>query len=338
MVKRTKKISKISKVSKEKSTKKFVCFGGGNAMPKAILAKLIEYSVKISTIVSMLESGGSSAQFRIDFKTLPAGDIRRHLLAFSTAPDWKKELFSLRIGRETFDGGHKGHAFGNVFISGLEYIHKDFSKALDIAHDFLEVKDHRVLPATIEQSHIYAILENDELIFGEDEIDVPVKHDPKLRIKQLLLTKKAKAFFPAIEAIGEADVITIGPGDLYSSLIPCFLPAGISEAVKKTKAKKVLIINAMTKLGETNDFSVLDFANEVEKYMGCSLDYVIYNAEIPDKKRIDEYKKEESSVIELVKVNNGLDSKKFIGAKILTTEGAIIYDPEKLVKTIMSLI
>lgn len=334
-------MKKVAK-NKVKAIKKFVCFGGGNAMPKAVLAKLIEYPVKISTIASMLESGGSSAQFRMDFKTLPPGDIRRHLIAFSSAPDWKKELFSLRVGRETFDGGHKGHSFGNVFISGLEYINKDFGKALDIAHDFLEVKEHKVLPATIELSHIYAVLENDELIFGEDEIDVPLKHDPKLRIKQLFLTKKVKAYFPALEAIREADVITIGPGDLYSSLIPCFLPAGMSEAVKKSKAKKILIVNAMTKLGETNDYSVMDFAKEVEKYMGCSLDYVIYNSEIPDKKRIEEYKKEEPSVIEPVKIDPLINSrqagKKFIGAKILTKEGAIIYDAEKLVKTIMSLL
>lgn len=307
-------------------------------MPKTVLVSLVKYPVQISTIVSMLDSGGSSAQFRIDFKTLPAGDIRRHLIAFSNAPDWKKQLFALRVGRETFDGGHKGHAFGNVFISGLEHIHKDFEKALEITHEFLEVKKHRVLPATVEHSHIYAILENDEFIFGEDEIDVPLKHDPKLKIKDLLLTKKVKAYLPAIDAVVKADIITIGPGDLYSSLVPCFLPEGMEEALQKTKAKKILIVNAMTKLGETNDYSVMDFAKEAEKYMGCPLDFVIYNAEIPDKKRIEEYKKEESSVTEMVKVNGGLAGKKFIGAKILTEKSAIIYDPEKLVKIIMSLI
>ncbi len=317
--------------------KEIVCFGGGSAISKTTLTGLKKYPVKISAISSMLDSGGSSAQFRVDFKTLPAGDIRRHLIAFSNASSWKKELFALRVGREIFDGGHKGHSFGNIFVSGLEHIFQDFEKAMKVAHEFLEIKDHKALPATTEHSHIYAILENEEVVFGEDEIDVPQRHNPKLKIKKLLLTKKVKAYSPVIDAISKADLIVIGPGDLYSSVLPCFLPNGIAKALQKTKAKKIFICNTMTKLGETNEFSVLDFVNEIEKYIGCSLDFVIYNKEISSKERIDEHKKNAIGILEPVKIDKELDDKKFIGGNILIKDGPIFHDPDVLAKLIMSL-
>jgi len=331
-----------------KKLKKIVCFGGGNAMPKAVLTGLKKYPCEIFTTVSMLESGGSSGQLRVDFKTLSWGDLRRHLLALSEAPEWKKKIFQLRVGREIFDDGHVGHPFGNIFLAGLELFAKNLKEAIKIAHEFLEVKDH-VLPLTVEFAHIYGILENGEVIFGEDEIDVPKKHNPKLKIKEIHLSKKIKAYPPTLNAIKKADLIIIGPGDLYSSLIPCFLPEGAKKAIQKSKAKKILIVNPMTKLGETNDFSVLDFANEVEKYMGCELDYVIYNNQIPSRARIKNYKKEHPELLDLVKIDKNLDKKKpapyrtkgsgagFIGKNLLVKSGPIIYDSKKVGKAIFNL-
>ncbi len=315
-------------------------------MPKAILEPLTKYPVKITSVTSMVDNGGSAGQLRADFNVLPPGDIRRHILALSKAPEWKKKLWTWRFGREVFDEGHKGHNFANVFIGGLEYILQDHAKAMEVAHEFMEVEivhdiivaKGKAMPATTDKTQIYAKLENGEIIKGEDEIDVPRHHDPNLKIKKVWLEPKAKAYPPVLKAIAEADIITIGPGDLYSSSIPCVLMGGMAEALCKTKSKKIFITNTMTKLGETNGYSVLDFTNQMEKYMGCPLDFVIYNAEIPDKKRLAEYKKEEPSVIELVKVDKNLPPKKFIATKILTKEYPIVYDPEKLVKIIMSLV
>lgn len=303
-------------------------------MPNAILKELKKNPVEIKSIVSMLESGGSSGQLRTDFKTLPAGDVRRHLIALSNAPDWKKKLFALRVGRELFDDGHKGHVFGNIFISGLEYICKDFIKALDIAHRFLEIKKHRVLPATIEYSHIYAVLKSGEVIFGEDEIDISIRHNSNLKIKEVRLTKEVKAYPKALKAIDDADIIVIGPGDLYSSLLPCFLPQGMTRALKKAKARKVFVCNLMTKKGETKNFSVKNFASEVEKYIGCPLDFIIYNTNFPSKKRIKEYQNLGSLAIEPTKIDKGLDKKKFIGKDVILDKGPIWHDPKKLVKVL----
>ena len=94
-------------------------------MPKAVLEPLKKYPVKLVAVAAMLESGGSSGQLRIDFGVLPMGDVRRQILALSNAPEWKKQLFEFRPGREVFDDAHKGHVFGNIFLSGLEYIFKD---------------------------------------------------------------------------------------------------------------------------------------------------------------------------------------------------------------------
>ncbi|MCK5466031.1 YvcK family protein, partial [Candidatus Parcubacteria bacterium] len=199
--------------------KKAVCFGGGNAIPKTILIPLKKYPVDITAITSMVDNGGSTGQLRTDFNVLPPGDIRRHVLALSEAPDWKKEFWQFRFGHEMFDGGHKGHSFSNAFIAGLEYNLKDFGKVLEVVNEFMEVKGN-ALPATIEQTQIYAELENGEIAKGEDEIDVPQKHDPNLKIRRAYLEPEVKAYQPSLDAVTEADIIIIGPGDLYSSTIP----------------------------------------------------------------------------------------------------------------------
>jgi uncharacterized cofD-like protein len=318
--------------------KNIVCFGGGNAMPKAILLELKSYPVHITSITSMVDNGGSTGQLRREFNILPPGDIRRHLLALSEAPIWKKELWKFRFGNEVFYGGHKGHNFANIFIGGLEYTIKDYSKVLEIVHKFLEIKGHQALPATIKQTQLAALLENGKIVFGEDEIDVPKNRDSNLRIEKIYLRPQVKAYPPVLEALKKADLITIGPGDLYSSSLPCLLPGGISSAIKKSKAKKVFICNTMTKMGETNNFSVLDFSNEAEKYLGCNLNFVIYNRQMLSSRRVEKHKRENAFAGEMVKVDKGLDKDKFIGTEILEKKGPAIYNSKRLVKLLRSLI
>lgn len=317
--------------------RKIVYFGGGNAVPKIIGELKRQKGVLITAITSMIDNGGSAGQLRRDFGILPPGDIRRHILALSDAPEWKKELWKFRFGQEVFGSGHKGHSFANVFIGGLEYTLKDYKKVLKIVSEFMELKKHQALPAIIDKVQLMAELENGKIVEGEDEIDIPKKHNPKLKIRRVFLKPKARIFPEAKKAVIEADLITFGPGDLYSSTIPCLLSEGMKESLQKSKAKKILIVNAMTKHGETQDFSASDFTNEVEKYMGCSLDIVLYNTEIPDKKRIEEYKKEEPLILDLVKTDEGLDKKKFIGKKLLVKSGPIVCDSGKVAKIITNL-
>lgn len=316
--------------------KNIICFGGGSALPTAVLSPLSKYDFNITSVVSMLDNGGSSGQLMEDFNILHPGDIRRHILALSDAPEWKKKLWSFRFGHELFVGGHEGHSFANIFIAGLEISLKDYEKTLKFIHEFMEVKG-TVLPAITKRSKLYAELENGEAIIGENEIDVANKHDSNLKIKRIYIKPETKTYPPVLKAVRNANLIIIGPGDLYSSCLPCFLSKGIKSAIKKSKAKKLFICNIMTKSGETNNFSVLNFTSEIEKYIGTKLDYVLYNSMIPSKERIEECRKKEPQTLEFVRINENLDPKKFIGSDILINKGPLHHDPKKLAKLIMGL-
>ena len=318
--------------------KKIVCFSGGSAVSKALFPELKDYPFQITLINSMVDSGGSTGWLRRELDVLPPGDLRRHILLLSEAPLWKKKLWEFRFGREEFKGGHKGHSFANILISALENVTGDYQKVLEIIHEFMEVKNHKALPATIEKTNLCAVLENDEVIVGEDEIDVPQNHNAGVPIKKLFLDPQTKAYLPTLKAIKKADAIIIGPGDLYSSILPCFLPSGIKEAIEASSAKKIYLCNLMTKKGETQNFSVCDFVREIEKYMNDSLDFVVYNKKMPEQERIERFREENPLLLGIVKEETGPNKKKFIGADLILEKGPIVHNSQKVVKIITSLI
>lgn len=321
-----------------KKLKKIVCFGGGAGIPKLILEPLKDLDLNLVSITSMVDNGGSTGVLRKEFNILPPGDIRRHLLALSEAEEWKKKLWEFRFGRDVeLSPGHFGHNFANVFIGGLEHILGDFEKALEISHQFLKVKG-KALPATLDQIQVNAELEDGTIVEGEDEIDTSQKHDPNLKIKRVYLDPDGKGYQKAIDEIKTADFLILGPGDFYSSIIPCFLPKGIEEAVMESSAKKIFICPAMTKKGETQGFSVKEFCEKTEGYLGAPLDMVIYNNVYPSQERVEEYKKEAVLLDKLFKAEDGLDKDKFIGEDLLLNEGEIHHDKEKLIPLLKKII
>lgn len=247
-------------------------------MPKLVLQNLKRHPVQITSVTSMTDDGGSTGELRKELGILPPGDIRRHLLAFSEAPQWKKDLWQFRFGRDGSSDGHSGHNLANVFMAGLEKSLGNYEEVLLRCREFLEVPEHLVaLPAVTEPVTLCAELQNGEIIRGESEIDEPKLHDPHLKIKRIFLDPETDAFPPVMKAITEAEVLVLGPGDLYSSVLACLLPRGIKEAVAHTSAKKILVCNFNNKLSETPDFSVVDFAETAECYMGSELDMVMFN-------------------------------------------------------------
>ncbi len=314
-----------------KKLKKIVCLGGGNAMPKTVLTGLKKYPVKLSVICTMLDSGGSAGRLRKDYKIVSPGDIRRAFIALSNTSPVIEDLFNYRFQV----GELKGHNFANLLITALELSTGDYEKTIKTMGRLLNVK-HQVLPVTLDKANLYAVLENGKVISGETNIDVP-KHNGNLKIKRVFLKPKAKVYPKAIEAIKNANLITIGPGDLYSSISQILLTEGIPEAIRESKAKKVYICNLMQKYGETNNFTVLDFANEIEKYLGTDLDYVIYNNKIPSKEKMRKYKKEHPELLNLVEINKNLPKPKFIGRNLLKTN-LIEHNPKKVSKILISLI
>lgn len=298
-------------------------------MPTAVLEGLKKYPVKISAVSAMLDSGGSAGRERELFQTkVSFGDFRRAALAFSGASACQKELFKYRFAN--------GTALANAYCTakasavGIKALLEDIKEDLKIADH------HQVLPATLDDATLCAELENGESITGETNIDIP-KHDSNLKIKRAFLRPEAKAYGPVLKVIAEADLVVMGPGDLYSSLIQILLVKGIPEAIIKSDSPKIYICNLMTKSGETNDFSVSGFALEVEKYLGTKLDHVIFNKEQCSSARIDSYKKEHPELLEAIKFSESLEQKKFIGEDLLIRGEPIIHDPDKLAKIILSL-
>ena len=251
--------------------KKIVCLGGGNAMPKAVLKDLKNKGVDLSVISAVLDSGGSSGKLREEYGIIAVGDMRRALLELSEIEN--KEIFDYRFEK----GFLKGHNLGNLIMTVILLKEKDKVSALN---KYFRTR-FKVLPATFDNVNLCAELESGEIIKGETNIDIP-KHNSK--IKKVFLDKEAFIYKEAYEKIIEADFVTIGPGDLYSSLIQILLVSGIKEAFQKTKAKIIYICNQENKKGETDNFKVSDFEKEIEKYLGRDLDYIFFNT---SKKGID---------------------------------------------------
>jgi uncharacterized cofD-like protein len=311
-----------------KKNGKIVCLGGGNGMPKAVLPGLKKYPVKISVVSATLDTGGSAGRLRQGFKTgISFGDIRRVALALSEADVQTKNYFASR--------DWDGHVMANVFCTAMMAATGSQEAAIQGLKDKLKVpSQHEILPVTLDDANICAVLENGRTIVGETNIDVP-KHNGNLRIKEVYLEPKAKAYSRALKAIESADLITIGPGDLYSSLAQVLLVDGIAQAIKRSKAKKIYICNLMQKHGETDHFMVQDFAAQIEKLLGGSLDFVIYNKAEPDAQRAASYKKEHPEYLNMVE--NRTSDQRFIGADLITSSGSIAHDPDKLAKIILSL-
>ncbi len=308
--------------------KRYVCLGGGNAMPRAVLSELKKEPVFISAICAMLDSGGSAGRLRREYKINSPGDIRRAFLALAKTSPVVENLFNFR-----FEGGDlKGHNFANLFITALELSTNDYKKTINEIKRILNI-EHEVLPATLDRSELYATLQNGRIIKGESNIDIP-KHRGALKIKKVFLKPKAKAYPLTIRALKKADVIVIGPGDLYSSLAQILLVEGIAETIKKSKAKKIYVCNLMNKHGETNGYSVRDFADKIEFLIGGPVDRVIYNNRKISSARVKKYRKEHPELLDVVAV--GETNGKFVGADVVKRSGEIIHAPKKLVKTILS--
>ena len=305
--------------------KDIVCLGGGNAMPKTVLQGLKKYPIRLSAICAMLDSGGSTGRLKKDYNISSPGDIRRSLLALSNTSTTIEGLFNYRFQT----GELKGHNFANILIAALELSSNNYEKTLKEIKKILNIK-HQVFPATLDKADLYVVLENNKIIKGEANIDIP-KHNGNLKIKRVFLKPEAKAYQGAVKAIKKADLVVIGPGDLYSSIAQILLIKGISQAIQKSKGKIVYVCNLMTKFGETNNFSVLDFTNEIEKLIGRKLDYVIYNKGMPSN-----VKEKHPELINPVKVNKNLDKKKFIG-KNLFKKGSIDHDHKKIAKILLNI-
>ena len=312
--------------------KNVVVIGGGTGT-YAVLSGLKKSPVNLTAIVSMADDGGSTRILREEFGILPPGSVRPALVALSNAPETLSEIFNFRFAKGTF----KGHNFGNLFITALTQQFGNFEKALSEAGKLLNIQG-QVIPSTLQHIRLVAKLENGKLIEGETDIDVP-KHDGRLKIQKIWLAPKAKANPKALSAIKEADLIVLGPGDLFSSVLPNLLVEGIPFAMKKSKAKKVFVCNIMTKFGETTGFSAEDFLTVLEKYLGKNVvDCFLVNKTRPSRARVRKYEKEKAEFVRYDKEKLQKRVKTVIAADLLRPRGFIRHDPGKIAKVLLSLL
>lgn len=262
------------------SPKNIVCIGGGTGT-FVVLKGLKLYDHRLTAIVTMSDSGGSNRRIRDEFGLLPTSDIRQCFVALSNETGGEGLLRKLFMYRFDKGEGIKGMTFANLFMAALSDILGSQAEAIRKTGEVLRIHG-TVIPVTYTKTNLYAEYEDGHIVNEEHFIDEPV-HDGTLKIKKLYLQPKPRANPAAVKAIEDADIIVLGPGDLYTSLLPNLIIPDIAKAVSYTKAKKVYILNLMTKYGQTYGYTAQDHVKTVEKYIGQTLQYVINNnAKFPD--------------------------------------------------------
>jgi len=266
--------------------KKIVTIGGGTGS-FMLLSGLKKYPLEIGAVVSMADNGGSAGVLRDELGVLPPGDVRQCLVALSDASDDMRTLMNYRFT----DGGLKGHSFGNLFLSALEKTHKNFVEGIDTAMEILNVKG-RVIPVTGSKAELRLELLDGTFIEGEDNID-HAKFQ-KIGVKRLLFAKPVKANPVAVEALREADIITIGPGDIYGSVLANLIIPEVARAIRESPAPLIYNVNLTNKKGQTEGFDVDDYVDAIENIIGRGrVNFVMYNTKSPAPKLLKKYEEQE---------------------------------------------
>ena len=310
---------------------KIVTVGGGTGL-SVLLTGLKEYTANIAAIVTVADDGGSSGRLRQEFDILPPGDIRNCLVALADAPALMRDLFQFR-----FDTNSElsGHSFGNLFITVMTRLTGDFEKAIKETSKVLALRG-QVIPSTLNKVMLVAQHKDGSLTEGEDKI--PRAHRPIDKVS--LKPEGSEATPDAIKAIKEARIIVLGPGSLYTSIIPNFLIKEITDAIAASEAIKVYVCNVMTQPGESDGYSASDHVRVLINHSNPRIiDYcIVNNGEIPQE-ILKRYAQDNSYLV----VN---DRKKIenMGYRVVEDDFGIIerevvrHDPEKLAKIILGLI
>jgi len=265
---------------------KIVTVGGGTGL-SVILHGLKEYSNNITAIVTVADDGGSSGRIREHFDILPPGDIRNCLVALADAEPLMRDLFQFRFDK---DSALEGHSFGNLFITAMTKLTGDFEVAIRESSKILAIRG-RVIPSTLENVKLIAEFQDGSKIEGE--ANIPKKNAP---IKSVALKPAgSQPTKDAIQAIEEADVIVLGPGSLYTSIIPNLLVKGIADAISASRVPKVYICNVMTQSGETDGYTASDHIKALISHSNKGIvNTCVVNVAKAPKELLGRYEKEKS--------------------------------------------
>lgn len=318
------------KLKKEPS---IVVIGGGTGT-FVVLNALKKHPVHLAAVISMADDGGSTGQLRDQYGVLPPGDVRRALVALSGAEDTMRELFNYRF----LGGGLHGHTFGNLFISTLQKVTGDFASAIREAANILNIEGE-VVPVTYDDVRLFARLADGKIIRGETNIDIP-RTARRAPISEIWLEPEARLNPSVRRVLQNADMIILGPGDIYTSVVPNLLVAGMKEEIQKSPAVKVYACNLMTKTGETDGFKAEDFVKEIEKYLGKNvLDFALFNSKKPAERILKRYRREGAELVEPPRASKSGSKPKFVFANLLETGLFVRHDAKKkLARALLALL
>ena len=313
-----------------------VAIGGGTGL-SALLQGLKYYvrprrgpQVDITAVVTVTDDGGSSGRLRREFDVLPPGDIRNCLVALSEDEALLSRLFQHRFQTGL---GLKGHSFGNLFLTALTQLMGDFPEAVKASSEVLKIKG-RIYPATATDVSLEAILTDGTRVTGETRISKSRRPIRAIRLRP----RKVKPMADTLAAIAQADLITLGPGSLFTSVIPNLLVEGISAAIRRSPALKAYFVNLMWQPGETVNFSASDHIRAIHKHAGGKLiDCAIVNVapiQMAVRKR---YERQQALPVE-----NDLDRIAKMGVRVVTGKflqqsKKVRHDPELAAAVMMRL-
>jgi len=250
---------------------RIVAIGGGTGLPH-LLSGLKSYTDKLTAVVTVADDGGSSGRLRRDLHILPPGDLRNCLVALAETEPLMAELFQHRFTRQ---GSLSGHSFGNLFIAALTEVTGDFGEALRASSKVLAVSG-QVLPVTFDDVRLNAVMADGRKVQGESRISATGASIQRLSLEPA----DARPNPEVLQAIASADAIVMGPGSLYTSILPNLLVPGVAKAVERSGALKIHVCNVMTQPGETDGYSVSSHLKALKAQTGLSLaDYVVANTE-----------------------------------------------------------
>ncbi len=304
---------------------KLVAIGGGTGL-STLLRGLKKYSANITAIVTVADDGGSSGRLRREQGMLPPGDIRNCLTALADEEKLLTELFQYRFSTGE---GLAGHSFGNLFLTAMTHITGDLERAIRASSEVLSVRG-RVLPATMDDMVLYAHLEDGRYVEGESQITAARGKILRIGCKP----DRPRAVPQTVADIFEADLIILGPGSLYTSVIPNLLVPEIAEAIASCHVPRIYVCNIMTQPGETDGFTVADHVRTIEKVVGQGIiDLVIAQKSPPSPSTLESYRRSGAEFVYLDREH--LTCPVLVAEVMWEQDGKVRHDSDKLANVIM---
>ncbi len=308
---------------------RIVSIGGGTGL-SSLLRGLKKCQADLSAIVTVTDDGGSSGRLREELGVLPPGDIRNCMIALSEDERLMSRLFRFRFNS---DGGLHNHSFGNLFLTAMAGVTGDFAEAVHLTSEVLAIKGV-IYPLTTSNVSLNAELEDGSIVTGETRITASTR-----RIRRVYLNPaNARALPDALQAIRSADLITIGPGSLYTSLIPNLLVKELVLAIHDSRATKIYIQNIMTQPGETVGYSAADHVKALADHCdGILFPNILVNNRAPSSSMLQKYDAERAAVVEVDSDELHAMRLNIVERDLLAEDGVVRHDPDRLAQTVFEM-